>query len=154
MRWSRRLPGSPAYKKQATEGAKHVIGNFPESPRARQWMMLLLFLAPVVVGFVLYSASLKNEFVWDDPIVLGQQLQSFHSISDIFFPPARIPQFGRLYYRPMIMASYVFDRWFWGDTPFGFHFAVVLFHALNCGLVFLLGRRLFGETGGGLLAAL
>lgn len=112
------------------------------------------FLVVVGVALFVYSGSMTNEFVWDDPIVLGQQLQAFHSLHDIFFPPPRIPQFGRLYYRPLIVLSYVIDRWLWGDTPFGFHFPVVLFHALNSGFVFLLGRRLLGKAPYGVLAAL
>ena len=112
-----------------------------------------LFLAAAGVGFVVYWGSLSNEFVWDDPIVLNQQLQAFHSLGDIFFPPPRIPQFGALYYRPLVMLTYAIDRWAWGDTPFGFHFPVILFHAINCGFVFLVGKKLFGRAAGSTLAA-
>lgn len=114
----------------------------------------LSFLAVIGVALLLYAGSVSNDFVWDDPIVLNQQLQAFNSLHDIFFPPPRIPQFGRLYYRPLIILSYLVDRWLWGDTPFGFHFPVVVFHALNSGLVLVLGYRLFGKMRHGSLAAL
>jgi|GEM_PF-1065701 len=113
-----------------------------------------LFVVVCLVTFIVYQGSIRNEFVWDDPIVLGQQLQAFHSVSDVFFPPPRIPQFGGLYYRPMILVSYMMDRAMWGDAPIAFHFPVVVMHMLNAGLVFLLGRRLFGARSGALLAAL
>src|SRR4029453_8822331 len=103
-----------------------------------------LFVLVCAVTFLVYRGSIHNEFVWDDPIVLGQQLQAFHSATDIFFPPPRIPQFGGLYYRPMILVSYVMDRALLGDTPLAFHLPVVIMHMLNAGLVFLLGLRLFG----------
>lgn len=115
---------------------------------------MLLFCLATGTAFLVYAGGCKNEFVWDDPIVLGQQLHVFHTFGDIFFPPQHIPQFGQLYYRPLIILSYVFDRWMWGDTPFGFHFPVILFHALNSGLVFLVGRRLLGSLKGATLAAL
>src|SRR5262245_59499394 len=113
-----------------------------------------LAIAVAVLAFLVYWGSVDNEFVWDDPIVLGQQLQAFHSMSDVFFPPPRIPQFGGLYYRPMILVSYMTDRALFGTTPFAFHFPVVLMHAVNSGLVFLLGRRLFGARTLALFAAL
>ena len=103
-----------------------------------------LLVVVCALAFLLYYGSILNEFVWDDPIVLGQQLQAFHSAQDIFFPPPRIPQFGGLYYRPMIVASYMMDRTLFGDSPSAFHFPVVIMHVLNTGLVFLLGLRLFG----------
>src|SRR5262245_273711 len=86
--------------------------------RASSWIVAALFVAVAAIAFLLYARSLRNEFVWDDPIVLNQQLQAFHSLRDIFFPPPRIPQFGRLYYRPLIVLTYVIDRKLWGDTPF------------------------------------
>jgi len=125
-----------------------------------------IFLVVALTAFIVYQGSIHNEFVWDDPIVLGQQLQAFHSVSDIFFPPPRIPQFGGLYYRPMILVSYMTDRAVLGDAPWAFHLPVVLMHAVNSGLVSLLGLALFGSIasagrkgldapgGGALLAAL
>src|SRR5262245_10381883 len=107
-----------------------------------------LFLAVAVIAFIIYRGSLNNEFVWDDPIVLGQQLQAFHSPKDIFFPPPRIPQFGGLYYRPMILVSYKMDSALLGDKPFAFHLPVVIMHTLNAGLVFLLGLQLFRVRSG------
>jgi hypothetical protein len=119
---------------------------------SRVWVGRLLtaglFVAVGLVAFLVYQGSVHNEFVWDDPIVLGQQLQAFHSVSDVFFPPPRIPQFGGLYYRPMILVSYMMDRALLGDTPFAFHLPVIIMHMLNTGLVFLLGRRLFGVRPG------
>src|SRR5262245_2889646 len=118
------------------------------------WAVGLFFLAAVLVAFCLYAPSIHNEFVWDDPIVLGQQLNAFQSYAKAFFPPPRIPQFGRLYYRPLITLSYLIDLDLWGESPIGFHLPVVVFHAINAGLVFLVGRRLFGAHSMGPLAAL
>src|SRR5262245_29203593 len=110
-----------------------------------KWPLLTagLFVLVCAVTFLVYRDSIDNEFVWDDPIVLGQQLQAFHSLQDVFFPPPRIPQFGGLYYRPMILVSYMMDRALLGDKPFAFHLPVVIMHTLNAGLVFLLGLQLF-----------
>jgi Flp pilus assembly protein TadD len=121
--------------------------GIPSSPSSnalpRGLMLLGLAAIPMVIGFAIHLGAVQNDFIWDDPIVLKQQLHAFHSLGDIFFPPKGIPQFGDHYYRPIGVLTYVIDRWLWGDTPLGFHLPVVVFHTVNCLFVFLLGLRLF-----------
>jgi Flp pilus assembly protein TadD len=110
---------------------------------------------PAAVAFLLYYATLAHGLVWDDPVVLHQQLPLFRSVADVFVPPSRIPEFlGGVYYRPLVILSYLLDRSLWGSAAMGFHLSVIVLHALNSGLVTMLGTRLFGPTGKGRLAAL
>jgi hypothetical protein len=123
--------------------------GFLHWPRA-----LLIASIPAGIVLLLYAPSLGNEFVWDDSIVVERQLPAFHSITDVFFPRGGIPQFSAIYYRPAVVLSYLLDAWIWKGSPFGFHFSVIVLHAMNSALVFLLGLRLFARLDHGVLAAL
>jgi tetratricopeptide (TPR) repeat protein len=110
----------------------------------------------VAVGaaIVVYASSLSGGFIWDDPLVL-QQLRAIQSLRDLLIPPPIIPKF---YFRPLIFVSYLFDRSLGGEAPFWFHVSVLVFHAANIVLAFVLAERLFtGErmiaAGGALLFA-
>ena len=112
--------------------------------------------AAVAVGaaIVVYARSLSGGFIWDDPLVL-QQLRAIQSLRDLLIPPSVIPRF---YFRPLIFVSYLFDRALGGEAPFWFHVSVLVFHAANVVLAFVLAKRLFtGErmiaAGGALLFA-
>jgi len=84
-----------------------------------------------------------NQFVWDDGIVLNQQLPGFKTLSDIFFPNFKISQISTEYYRPFIFLTYVIDLKIWGKNPLGWHLTGLMFHLANTLLVFLLTRFFF-----------
>ncbi len=123
--------------------------------------VILLTLALMAAAICVYFGSLDNGFIWDDPIILEQQIMAFKTVGDLFVPPLGIPQFGTYYYRPIVVGSFVVDRWFTGprpmDLPRGslnpFHLSVVLSHAVVCALLFWFGRVLFRGQPGGLWAA-
>jgi tetratricopeptide (TPR) repeat protein len=107
------------------------------------WWILLFTLLSALAAFGIFYTSLSNGFVWDDPGVLERQLPAFRSIKDIFFPPYGIHEFGRHYYRPLVLSSFIIDKVIWGKSPFGFHLTVVLMHVLSTLLVFSLARKFF-----------
>lgn len=94
-----------------------------------------------------FSASLWNGLVWDDPIVLGQQLRYFGATRDVFFPPQGIPQFSSWFYRPLIVGSFLLDRALSGDAAYGYHLTVVLSHAAAAALLYLVLLRLLAGRG-------
>ena len=54
-----------------------------------------VWIAAVLVGLLavaVFLPSLRNGFLWDDPIVLDRQLPYFSGPADAFFPPAGVPQ--------------------------------------------------------------
>lgn len=91
------------------------------------------------MAVAVYAPTLRNGFVWDDPLVLAQ-LRDITSAGDLITLPPSIPKF---YYRPVIFVTYLADRAIAGEVPFWFHASVVAFHAVNTLLVFLVTRRLF-----------
>lgn len=115
----------------------------------RRWSWTVPFALTVLT----YLPTLDAELVWDDEIVQQRQLVAFQSISDIFFPPQGIQEWSRSYYRPLVIVSYLFDRWLYGSERFhGHHLSNVLIHAVASVCVLLLTRRAlaahrFGEWG-------
>lgn len=102
------------------------------------WPNPILWIAPALAGLAAYWGSLRNGFVWDDPLVL-LQLRAIRGVGDLFVLPRGIP---RLYYRPVVFATYMVDRGLGGEQPFWFHASVVAWHLLNTVLVFFLARTL------------
>lgn len=100
-----------------------------------------------------YANSLTNGFVWDDQIILDRQLVAFPSLGAVLIPPAGIPQFSPDYYRPVVIASYLFDRALGGREPFVYHGSLVAAHAVATVLLFLLAVRLFGQRAGAMFGA-
>lgn len=116
------------------------------APRA-MWTWLAP-AAVVLAALLAYANSLRNGFVWDDPIILARQLVVFRSVGDVLAPPRDIPQFSPDYYRPLTIASYLLDRSIGGDDPLVFHLSVVLAHAATALLLYLLALQLLSGPAG------
>jgi tetratricopeptide (TPR) repeat protein len=112
-------------------------------------------IAATLVGLLavaIFLPSLRNSFVWDDPIVLGRQLPYFDGPADAFFPPPEVPQWGAHYYRPLVVVSYLLDdrvvRALYRPEAreegrrFVFHATPVLLHGAASALVVVLGAAL------------
>ncbi len=129
-----------------------------QSSTMKRNFFILLFIISAAAAFAVYYNALSNGFIWDDPIVLKNQLSAFQSVTDVFFPPPGIPQFGIHYYRPTIIVTLLIDHKIWGKAPFGFHLSVVLFHVINTILVYFLARMILKKYGhpdlGALVASL
>ncbi len=114
----------------------------------------LLWLLPTIIASAVSFNVLSNGFVWDDPVVLEDQLIAFQTVGDIFIPPPGIPHFGMHYYRPLIIASFLLDRKLSGGTPFGYHLSVLIVHLLNTICVYFLSLMLFRKRPHAWLGAL
>jgi tetratricopeptide (TPR) repeat protein len=115
----------------------------PPAPASTDWRAAVLVL---VAALAAYVNSLGNGFVWDDPIILSRQLVVFRSAGDVLAPPRDIPQFSPDYYRPLTIATYLFDRAVGGERPFAFHLSVVATHALAALLVWAFAAQLLAAS--------
>jgi len=95
----------------------------------------------VIVTFIVYANSLKNEFVYEDydQIVNNDFIKSWTNIpkilkSDIWMTTADPEK--SMYYRPLFLLSLLFDYHVWGLNPLGFHITNLLLHILNSILVY------------------
>ncbi len=105
-----------------------------------------LVLAAVIalIAAALYAPARNFGLVWDDPVVIQQQLPRLDSWRLAFFPPTDIPELAPVYYRPLVIVSYLVDQRLPDAAPpaRAFHLTTVLWHALACIALFGFTRRL------------
>lgn len=110
----------------------------------------------LVTTFLIYSPSLRNDFIWDDThlIVNDPTIRSFKNTGRIFqtylFPEVG----GSNFYRPLQTFSFMVDYAVWGLNPFGYHLTNLIFHMLSVLLIYFLVSRIFGDPNIGFLASL
>lgn len=115
----------------------------------RPWAWLL----PVLLAVLVYAPAPWGGLVWDDPILIENQLPAFVSWRDAIWPPANIDQWSDNYYRPALTLSYMADRALYGNDPAGWHLSNVLFHTAATFGLFVLLRRLLGARAGAVAGA-
>lgn len=110
----------------------------------RVWPAALAALLSVVV----YLNALNNPFVYDDHDTVVAN-PSLVDPANLQFVLVHTP------FRPVVNASYAFDRVLWGMQPFGFHLTNVILHALVVALLYALSsvaladaRARIGPTNG------
>jgi tetratricopeptide (TPR) repeat protein len=116
-------------------------GSFPQlsakAVRLRGYWAPLLLLTGAV--FAANVNVLSAGFAWDDrALIIGNSLiRSWRHIPEFFQQ-----SFLGMYYRPVVMASFVADYALWGLRPWGYHLTNLLLHAINTLLAFFLLVRL------------
>jgi len=81
-----------------------------------RWKYFFFGSIPLVMTFLVFFPVLRYGFVWDDSIYLQVQLPAYQTFWDAFFLGSQV-QF-EVYYRPLIVASYLFDQDLWGGQSF------------------------------------
>jgi uncharacterized membrane protein/cytochrome c-type biogenesis protein CcmH/NrfG len=97
-------------------------------------------LAAALLACVAYFNALDNPFVYDDhDTVIGNR--SLTDLSNVRFILVYTP------FRPLVNASYAFDRWLWDFRPFGYHLTSVALHLLVVLLLYAWVRRVIDDSG-------
>lgn len=110
-----------------------------------KYFILIFFL----IGFLIYGASLSNNFVWDDEEqILNNGL--VHSITNLphFFQGSTFNTGGTgnlsgIYYKPLMTVFFALFYTIFGANSFFFHLFQLAFHLVNTYLVFVLFRKTF-----------
>ena len=103
-----------------------------------------IFLASLVLSFLVFGNGISGEFVFDDVTVIQNRpdVKDAGNFFNLFVSPyhQNMPKTGL--YRPFTMASYAINHYI-SDSPIGFHIVNIIIHALNSFLVFWLVNSLF-----------
>lgn len=100
-------------------------------------------LAAAALACAAYLNALDNPFVYDDhDTVIGNR--SLADLSNIRFILLYTP------FRPLVNASYAFDRWLWGYQSSGYHVTNLVLHLAVVILLYAWLRRLIDDLGTGL----
>ena len=117
-----------------------------------KWQHIMII---VILGFLVYSNSLNNPFMYDDiyNIVDNSFIKNFKNISDLFtskyFSLAQEKT-----YRPVVTLSYFIDYSLWGLNVTGWHITNIVFHVINAILFYLLILMIIGNLKISLISAL
>ena len=116
--------------------------------------LIIVSASILIMTFIAFIPSLNNGFTnWDDPVnVLGNakiKELSWNSITNIC--TSRRPND---FYKPLTELSFVLEYHFFGLNPGFYHATNLLFHLLNCFLVFWLILLLSGRIGISFITAL
>ena len=118
----------------------------------------MFFLLLIGFSAILYLKSLSGEFVWDDEcFITNNKWIKNPGNAGIFFTPDYWKHHfpgskGR--YRPLRTLSFLVNYSLGGLNPYGYHLLNLIFHTLNCILVFFLARIVIGNYWGVLGAGL
>jgi len=105
-------------------------------PRQRAWLPYIVLTGAV---FAAYANVYRNEFVWDDLIIIihNKLLQHWSDLPGLLGKSA-----NGIFYRPVQMLLYFFVYHAFGFSKAAFHGLNVLLQAANACLVYRLGCRL------------
>jgi tetratricopeptide (TPR) repeat protein len=137
----------------ATEPVAHAA---PGRPRARRTFFAAI--AVLVFAFSLYITSMRNGFVWDDLVLIGNydiKTLNWATVKHLFttnYWEATETTSGL--YRPLTTLSFHADYQVHGLKPAGFHLTNMILNAGVSALVFLVLLELFGALDVALVAAL
>ena len=112
----------------------------------------LFRFAPLVAGLLgvlVFAGCLVNGFTFDDPHIVVENPavtggEGWIRVVASHYWSGEKPS-GALY-RPLTLVTYRLNRILLGEGPFGYHLVNILLHGLAAGLVYLLCRRLAGES--------
>ena len=118
-------------------------------------------LAALIGGaaFLMYTATLRFEFVYDDrmQILDNRFIQSWHWLPRLLTTNVweyAGPTFPANYWRPLFMVWLLINHTLFGFNPVGWHLTTVMCHAAAAVLVFKLAERLTGDRLTGAAAGL
>ncbi len=118
-----------------------------ERSRLRNSVISLLIIA--ALGFAVYANSLGGKFLWDDDLLVKDNLyiRNWSHISKIFsgnIGAGAMVKFPS--YRPLQILTYVIDHSLWKANPSGYHLTNILFHISAALCIFWLINILFGNN--------
>lgn len=114
-----------------------------KTANSKFWIALI-----IVLGFLCYSNIYKNEFLFDDLVVIVENdaVKNFPNLSGIFLTPSYTSQNesdGFESYRPVTTLSFAANYALHGISPGGYHLVDVLIHITNSLIIYMLFSALF-----------
>ena len=113
--------------------------------------VILPFLILSILPWITYFNTLNNEFVFDDLILIqsNETLPSLKSIYNIITVTTQEHS-----YRPVRALSYAIDYHFSGFNPFSYHISNIVYHIINCFMVYLITLSLLSNRATAFFAAI
>ena len=113
--------------------------------------VILPFLILSILPWITYFNTLNNEFVFDD-LILIQSNETLPSLKNIYNIITVTTQEHS--YRPVRALSYAIDYHFSGFNPFSYHISNIVYHIINCFMVYLITLSLLSNRATAFFAAI
>ncbi len=100
----------------------------------------ILILLIVLLGFTVYANSINNSFIWDDLVLIINNvfIKSWHFLPEIFTKQiASGADSPSNFYRPLQSFTYLIEYSIFQLNPFIYHFTNLVLHITNSILVFI-----------------
>ena len=92
-----------------------------------KWLVLISL---ILLVFIIYYPSLKNDYVWDDVIIFVDR-SFWHSDHNFWYMISQPVLDGTSYFRPLVFATFVAEFKLWGLKPFISHFINICILSFN-----------------------
>ena len=105
-------------------------------------------LAIIIFGFLVYSNTLKNPYLWDDGLFIqnGNFIKKFEN-AKVFFSPKDYFRYTQDFtYRPLPFLVHIVNYKIWGINPIGHRLANIFFHIAVAILLYFLVLKIFKNT--------
>ncbi len=104
----------------------------------------------IIVSFIVYANTLRNEFVWDDKrfIIQDSEIKDLGNIKSFF-----TKDYQGLY-RPLRTFFYALSYQLWKEKPFWYHLQSIFIHIINSILVYYIFLHILKKMRLSLLSAL
>lgn len=115
----------------------------------------ILFVALIIT--ITFSASLKNDFAWDDSYLIlnNDYIKSWSYVPQIF--STQLYEGSGMhsnFYRPLQLLSFMADYSVWKLNPFGYHLTSLCLHIFNSILVYILAATVIRYSTPAFIASL
>lgn len=127
---------------------KSELSKLERPEKTKQTPIFVFIFLMLIIGFLAYSNSFSNEFVWDDEhlVVENTDIETLSNIGYIFTKSAWYRDGTPTgYYRPIQTISYMIDCFLWAKTPTGYHVTNFVLQILNSIIIFFMGLMLLNE---------
>ncbi|MFC1855244.1 tetratricopeptide repeat protein [Thermodesulfobacteriota bacterium] len=114
-------------------------------------------MALVIFNLIIFSNSIKNEFVWDDIVLIENNnlIKNTKNLKTLLTKEDASPfSAGTGYYRPLINLTYMLDYQLHGGKPSGYRLTNIAFHILCAIMLFFLALLITKDRTLSLIAAL
>jgi hypothetical protein len=127
------------YKPQSSGAGKKQAAKHPRSPQTNALALLIILVLTCIVYIPVLSAGFVN---WDDPDYVTDNpiIKDFSNLEMMFTRPVQ----GN--YHPLTMLTLALNYSLSGFEPWSYHVFNLIFHLVNCFLVFRLAMVLSGNN--------
>ena len=136
-------------------------GNIKPSIQPEKPVIFMCITLIVLLGFAVYSNSLTGAFLWDDNVLVKDNvsIRNWSNLPEIFSKDASAKfgvGIGKKYnfFRPLQLTTYMLDYSLWGSDVRGYHLSNITFHVLVALTIFWLINLLYDSWGLALLTSL